>query len=459
TASRGFGGHFSSTGLIWGETTRVNYYLKFEMALAKVQAKLGIIPQQAADEIAKFCAPNGGGIFGNRFGSIPYATLKESTELTGFSVVGVVQHIVKEVNSVKPRAALGEWAHWGASTQDVTDTATVLQLRDTLEIIQFELDNIMANLQELCKRYKTTPLPARSNLQQAVPISFGFKLARILATFQRHQDRLDDLCPRLLVLEFSGAAGTLATLLLTPEDPELGMDCQRLLAEELGLSVPDIAWHTERDSIAEFGSLCAQLTSTCSKFALDVKSMMQTEVGEVSEPYVSQRGSSTTMPHMMNPISCTHITAMASTVRHLSANLFDAMIADHERDSSSREIEGIVLPQISTLTCDILKMTKGLIEGLEVDEDRMKANLAITRGRIVSEAVMMKLGKIIGRQYAHEVIYEVCRKATLENRPLIELLCEHEEVSKEMKREELEKLCDPLRYLGYSAFMVDKVLK
>lgn len=181
-------------------------------------------------------------------------------------------------------------------------------------------------------------MAARSNLQQAVPISFGFKMARLLATFHRHQTRLDELRARLLVLEFGGAAGTLATLPDSNTHPPssnegLGLQCQALLAADLGLAVPDIAWHTERDRIAEAGAFFALLTGTCAKFALDVKLMMQTEVGEVSEPYAPHRGSSSTMPQKRNPISCAYITAMSATVRQLSASLFEAMVEDHERST------------------------------------------------------------------------------------------------------------------------------
>ena len=225
----------------------------------------------------------------------------------------------------------------------MTDTATVLQLRDTLDLLETSLSSIIKSLRELCVKHKSTPMAARSNLQQAVPISFGFKLARLLATFHRHQIRLAELRSRLLVLEFGGAAGTLATI---PDDTTstseladlnhgtgLGLRCQEELAHELNLSVPDIAWHTERDRIAEAGAFFALVTGTCAKFALDVKLMMQTEVGEVSEPFVPHRGSSSTMPQKRNPISCAYISAMASTVRQLSGALFEAMVEDHERST------------------------------------------------------------------------------------------------------------------------------
>jgi 3-carboxy-cis,cis-muconate cycloisomerase len=299
-------------------------------------------------------------------------------------------------------------------------------------------------------------MAARSNMQQAVPISFGFKMARLLATFKRHQLRLTEILPRLLVIQFGGAAGTLATI----SDTGLGFEVQEELAKELKLGVPEIAWHTERDRIAEIGAFFALVTGTCAKFATDVKLLMQTEVGEVSEPYYAHRGSSSTMPQKRNPVSCVYITAMASTVRQLSAALFDAMVEDHERSTGPWEIEWIVLPQIATLTHSTLKHTQELLEGLEVHPKAMVKNLHLTKGGIVSEAVMMGLGKRIGRQVAHDLIYDLCRTAVQEDRPLIDLLCESEEVQRSgVERTELERLCDPENYLGLSEKMVHRVIE
>ena len=235
-------------------------------------------------------------------------------------------------------------------SKDVTDAATILQLRDTCQLVSKALEGIIKALHSLAVEHATTPMPGRSNLQQAVPITFGFKMAGLLATFRRHQVRLAEILPRLLVLEFGGAAGTLATLTDTGLAHGLAFKIQEALSKELGLSVPEIAWHTERDRIAEVGAFFALVAGTCAKFALDVKLLMQTEVGEVSELYAPHRGSSSTMPQKRNPISSVYITAMASTIKQLSAALFDAMVEDHERSTGPWEIEWIVLPQISTLT-------------------------------------------------------------------------------------------------------------
>ncbi|TKX19323.1 trans-aconitate decarboxylase [Elsinoe australis] len=444
------------SAVIWSDKTRTSYYLDFEAALAKVQAKLGIIPQKAADEIVKCC----------RWENLNTEELRRQTELIGYPVLPVVRQVVKQVNDVEPQ--LGEWAHWGATTQDVTDTATVLQLRDVLDLVENSLAAIIHHLEFLSKRYIDTPMAARSNLQQAVPMSYGFKLARLLASFQRHRARLHELRPRLLVVEFSGAAGTLATIsestsynvpVSQPDDKPLGLRCQTLLAQELGLFVPPIAWHTERDSIAEAGNLFSLLAATCAKFATDLKLMMQTEVGEASEPYVHSRGSSSTMPQKRNPIGCAYICSMASSARSMASALMEAVVADHERSTGPWEIEWIVLPQICCLTHSTLKHTEYLLKGLEVDVEAMKRNLDLTQGNIVSEAVMMGLGRKLGRSFAHDLIYDLCQRAVKEKVPLVDLLLADETVQKsEVTETELRRLCDPANYLGLSVEMAERVL-
>ncbi|KAH0831106.1 L-Aspartase-like protein [Lanmaoa asiatica] len=414
---------------IWSDRTRTANYLCFEGYLARVQGNLDIIPNDAAIEIYSFCAD---------VDNVDFEELKRDTEKIGYPVLGLVQQIVRRVNTKHP--GLGEWAHYGATTQDVTDTATVLQLASTLEIISVSLREIIETLGALTKRHAATPMAARSNLQQAVPMTLGFKLARLLATFQRHEQRLEQLKPRVLVLEFGGAAGTLASL---PADRALA--CQEALAKCLGLSVPEIAWHTERDRIAEVGGFFALLTGSCGKFATDVKLLMQTEVAELSEPFYDQRGSSSTMPQKRNPIACAYITAMAAS-------------PSHERSTGPWEIEWIALPEISKLTCATLKHTADLVTGLEVHPIAMAKNLGLTKGGIVSEAIMMALADKIGRQVAHDLVYDLCRRSANEDVPLLELLCADDRVaSSGIGRDELRLLCEPANYLGLSIEMVERV--
>lgn len=437
------------TAQIWSDRTRTKYYLQFESALAKAQSRLSIVPEDAANAIVKACS--------DIDTLIDWDLLRTQTENIGYPVLGVVQQLVSKVNDLSPQGEkYGEWSHWGATTQDLTDTATILQIRDTLRIFESFLDRIIEALRDLSEKYKATPMPARSNLQQAVPISAGFKFARLLATFLRHKQRLSELWSRILVLEFSGAAGTLATLSPDGTD-DIGFKCQTELAEELELEVPDIAWHTERDRIAEFGFFCTLLTGTCAKFALDLKLEMQTEVNEMREPYVPHRGSSSTMPQKRNPIGSVYVTATAATVRQLSAAVSESMVGDHERATGPWEIEWIALPQIATLTSACLRHTAENLEGLEVDEKNMQKNLEMSKGAIVSEAVMMGLGPTLGRQKAHDVVYDLCREANITDTQLVDLLDKSDEI--DLPRKELERLCDPRNYLGLSEKMTERVLE
>ncbi|KAJ4179227.1 tRNA-specific adenosine deaminase 1, partial [Fusarium falciforme] len=275
---------FSSEAMrrVFTDEHRVQCYLSIEAALAQAQANIGVIPKRAAHEIAAKCTLD----------NIDMPKLKSQTELIGYPVLPVVQQLVDVCAD-----RLGEYCHWGATTQDITDTAIIIQIREALALVEQDLRAIVDSLADLARRYRDTPMAGRSNLQQAVPITFGFKVATWLSAIQRHQQRLAELRPRVLVGEFSGAAGTLASL------GDVGLRVQEGLMAELGLGQPDIAWHTARDRIAEVGCFLGLVTGTLGKIATDVKLLMQTEVGEASEPYAKDRGSSSTMPQKRNPIS------------------------------------------------------------------------------------------------------------------------------------------------------------
>ena len=422
---------------VFSDESRVQKYLDFEAALARAQARLGIIPQNAAEEIVHHCDA----------AEIDFVKLERQTARIGYPVLPVVQQLVALC-----RDGLGEWCHWGATTQDVTDTATVLQVREALTLVEADIDAIANALAELARKYRDTPMAGRSNLQQAVPITFGYKMATVLAAFERHKQRLQELRARVLVGEFGGAAGTLASL------GGRGLEVQAELMKELKLGVPAIAWHTVRDTIAEVGCFLGLVAGTCGKIAFDVKLMMQTEVEELYEPFHEGRGSSSTMPQKRNPISSVYITALNAVVRQQVAALLDAMVEDHERATGPWEIEWIVLPEIFCLTAGVLAQTLFVLTGLQVDEKKMRANLDLTKGLIVSEAVMMGLGPYLGRQYAHDLVYDICRNVIATGRPLVDLLAENEEVSKHLDRAALAKLCDPANYLGEAGAMVDRVL-
>src|ERR1700733_7815736 len=339
---------------VFSDENRVQKYLDFEAALARAQARLGIIPKEAEEEIVKHC----------NVAEMDFQKLKVATEKIGYPVLPVVQQLVALC-----RDGLGEWCHWGATTQDITDTATVMQIREALTLIEGDLERIADALAALARKYRDTPMAGRSNLQQAVPITFGYKMATILAAFERHKQRLAELRARVMVVEFGGAAGTLSSL------GKDGLKVQVELAKELNLAQPEIAWHTVRDRIAEVGCFLGLLTGTLGKLSMDVKLMMQTEVAEAFEPFHEGRGSSSTMPQKRNPLSCLYIHATAALVRQNAASLMEAAVADHERSTGPWEIEWIALPEIFLLASGALAQTRMLVSGLQVDAARMRANL------------------------------------------------------------------------------------
>jgi 3-carboxy-cis,cis-muconate cycloisomerase len=422
---------------VFSDEGRVQAYLDVEAALARVQARLGIIPPHAAEEIIRHC----------KVAEYDFDKLKKQTELIGYPVLPVVQQLVRLCKD-----GLGEWCHWGATTQDITDTGTVLQIRVALGLVEQDLDAIASSLAGLAKKYRDTPMAGRSNLQQAVPITFGYKMAVILAGIDRHRERLKELRPRVLVGEFGGAAGNLSSLGAD------GLKVQAALMAELGLGQPEIAWHTMRDRFAEVGCFLGLVTGTLGKIATDVKLMMQTEVEEVYEPFAEGRGSSSTMPQKRNPISSNYILACTAMVRQNVAALLDAMVEDHERSTGPWEIEWIAIPEIFSLAAGALAQARFLVAGLQVDPRRMRANLDITRGLIVSEAVMMGLGPYLGRQRAHDLVYDICRKVIASGHSFLDLLAEDKEISSHLDRTALAKLVDPANYLGLAGEMVDRVL-
>ncbi|MBN8891187.1 MAG: 3-carboxy-cis,cis-muconate cycloisomerase [Rhodospirillales bacterium 70-18] len=437
--SRVFRDIFSTEAMrrVFSDEARVQYYLDIEAALARVQARLGIIPAEAAEEIVRHCAA----------GDFDMDLLKKQTERIGYPVLPVVQQIV-----ARCRDGLGEWCHWGATTQDITDTATILAIRDALDLVEADIRAIAGSLAGLAAKYRDTPMAGRSNLQQATPITFGYKCAVLLAGFQRHLQRLAELRPRVLVGEFGGATGTLASLGAD------GLRVQAGLMAELGLGQPEIAWHTMRDRIAEVGCFLGLVTGTLGKISMDVKLMMQTEVEEVFEPFHEGRGSSSTMPQKRNPISSAYIQGCVSMVRQNVAALLEAMVEDHERATGTWQIEWIAVPEIFLLSSGALNQAKFLMGGLQVDPVRMRANLDLTKGLIQSEAVMMGLGPALGRQRAHDLVYDICREVIAGRGSFLDLLAAHPEISPHMGRAQLAGFLDPANYVGLSGEMVDRVL-
>jgi 3-carboxy-cis,cis-muconate cycloisomerase len=411
-------------------------YTDVEVALAKAQSKLGVIPAQAAKDIAAKCDAS----------RLDLARLKKETETVGYPILPLVRQLAAQCGES------GRYLHWGATTQDIMDTAVVLQLRAALTLVAQDLAALQSILARQAKRYRDTPMAGRTHLQQALPVTFGYKLAIWLSMIDRHAERLAQLEPRVLVGQFAGAAGTLASL------GEQGMAVQQALMAELGLAQPAATWHAARDGLAEAVSFLGLLTGSLGKIAYDVMLMASTEIGEVAEPFVHGRGGSSTMPQKRNPISCELILAAAKAVRQHAGLMLDAMVQDLERATGPWHAEWIALPEAFVLAGGALHQAKFMLDGLVVDEARMRRNLDMTHGLIVSEAVMMGLAPHLGRNDAHDVVYDACRAVAETGGSLADALAKVPEVAKHLDRQALEKLTDPSNYLGAAREMVDRVV-
>jgi len=423
--------------MVVGERAFIGQMLAVEAALARAQARLGIIPEEAAAAITEAAAVE----------KLDLPALARATRNTGYPVVGLVKQL-----SALAGAEAGRWTHWGATTQDIIDTAVVLQLREAFVLLATDLDRLNLALAEKALEHRALVMAGRTHLQHALPLTFGYKCAVWLSPLITMRERIEQLLPRLLKVQFGGAAGTLASL----EDQ--GLAVAEALAKELDLPMPDIPWHAARDSFAEAVCFLGLLTGALAKFATDIALLMQTEVAEVFEPYAPGRGGSSTMPQKRNPIACEYVLAQARAVQALVPQMLGAMAADHERATGPWQTEPLVIPQAFTLTHGALAQAITVAEGMTVDAARMRRNLDSTGGLIVAEAVMMGLAPLLGRGAAHDAVHRACDVALAESIPLAEALERDPCVSEALDRPSIERLTEPANYLGSSDAFIDRVL-
>jgi 3-carboxy-cis,cis-muconate cycloisomerase len=421
---------------IFEDRALISKYVQAEVALARAEARCGVIPAEAAQEIAAR----------SNVDAIDFDAMRHETEIVGYPILPLVHQLAKMCGES------GRYVHWGATTQDIMDTAVVLQVRDALDLVEAELADLRDILGRLAKQYRDTPMAGRTHLQQALPVTFGYKVAVWLAMFDRHQERFAQARPRVLVGEFAGAAGTLASL------GDRGLEVQNAMMEELGLGVPVATWHVARDGLAEVVNLLGLLTGSLGKVAYDVMLMASTEFAEVYEPFVKGRGASSTMPQKRNPISSELIFAASKAVRQHAGLMLDAMIHDFERATGPWHAEWIALPESFVLTAGALHQAKFMLDGLIVDEQRMRKNLDMSNGLIVAEAVMMGLARELGRNEAHDIVYAACRTVNEKGGTLASVLNSMPEVSSRLDPKLIEQLTEPANYLGAAPQMVDRVL-
>lgn len=412
-------------------------WLDVEVALAQVQAELGIIPRDAAEEIARSARAEG----------LDSDRLKLLIDQTVHPIVPLIR-VLKDAC----QGEAGEYIHWGATTQDIMDTALVLQIKEAETILTERMARLIAVLIKLAAEHRDTVMVGRTHGQQGPPVTLGYKAAVWLAEMHRHRQRLKQARPRVLVGQLGGAVGTLASL------GEDAWQVQSRMMQILGLEVPLITWHTSRDGLAEFTSILGMTASTAGKISAEIINLQRTEIGEVEEPFPMGKVGSSTMPHKRNPMVCEAVLALARMVMRAVPLALDAMIQDHERDWTGDHLEWAYLGEVCIMTDAALELVTGVLDGLAVHTHRMRENLFLQGGLALSEAVMLALGKYLGRQTAHDIVYECSMRAYEQGRPFQQVLLEHPSVATQLSDEEVQSLLDPVRYTGHSGQFVDRVL-
>ncbi|MDR7056597.1 3-carboxy-cis,cis-muconate cycloisomerase [Pseudomonas koreensis] len=419
---------------------RVQAMLDFEAALARAEARVGLIPSSAVAPIAAACEA----------GLYDFAVLGEAIATAGNSAIPLVKALGKQIASTDAEAE--RYVHLGATSQDVMDSGLVVQLRQALALIENQLAQLADSLAAQAQRFATTPLAGRTWLQHATPVTLGMKIAGWLGAVTRSRQRLQELKPRLLVLQFGGASGTLAAL------GEQALPIAQALAEELQLSLPEQPWHTQRDRIVEFGAVLGLIAGSLGKFGRDISLLMQTEAAEVFEPAAPGKGGSSTMPHKRNPVGAAVLIGAATRVPGLVSTLFSAMPQEHERSLGLWHAEWETLPEICCLVSGSLQQARLLADGLEVDAARMARNLELTQGLVLAEAVSIVLAQRVGRDTAHHLLEQCCKRAVAEQRHLRAVLADEPQVTAELSGAELDDLLNPAHYLGQAQVWVERAV-
>ena len=432
TSNQLFDAYFTADSMaeVFCDQGRLQGMLDFEAALARAEARVGLIPQAAVAPIAQACLAS----------LYDVDALGVAIATAGNSAIPLVKALGRLIASEDPGAE--RYVHLGATSQDVMDTGLVLQVRQALVLIEADLARLGDVLAAQAQRYAAVPLAGRTWLQHATPVTLGMKIAGWLGAVTRSRQRLAELKPRLLVLQFGGASGTLAAL------GEHAMPVAEALATELQLSLPEQPWHTQRDRLVEFASVLGLIAGSLGKLGRDISLLMQTEAAEVFEPSAPGKGGSSTMPHKRNPVGAAVLISAATRIPGLVATLFSAMPQEHERSLGLWHAEWETLPEICRLVSGALQQALAVSEGLEVDAERMARNLDLTQGLLLAEAVSIVLAQRLGRDTAHHLLEQCCKRAVAEQRHLRVVLADEPQVTAELSAAELDRLLDPAHYLG-----------
>ena len=414
--------------------------LDFEAALARAEARAGVIPPSAAAAIAPQCEAD----------LFDVAALSRGARLSGNVAIPLVKALTALVARDNKDAA--GYVHWGATSQDAIDTGCVLQLHQALKVVASDLDRLAQGLAELATKHRSTIVVGRTWMQQALPTTFGVKVAGWLDAVDRHRERLRETQRCAVVLQFGGAVGTLAAL------GNRGPEVAKLLAQDLALELPEIPWHSHRDRLAEVATTLGLCVGTLGKIAKDISLHSQTEVAEVFEPPEMGRGRSSTMPHKRNPVTSAVVLSAATRIPGLVSTMLTAMTQEHERGLGGWHAEWETLPEIVSLSAGALQQMAEIVPKLEIDAERMKANLEDTHGLIFAEAITVALAAKMGKVAAHEVVESACERARKEKRHLRDVILGDDQAKTHLSSADLDGLFDPRRNLGAAEEFVDRVV-
>ncbi len=422
---------------LFDDEATVARMLRVEAALARVQGRLGVIPKDAAQAIE--AALDGM--------TLPVAELTEGTGDAGVPVPALVAALRKRIDG-----GAGQYLHWGATSQDIMDTALILSLGHAVAILERELDKVIQALALMAKAHRASVMAARTRSQQALPMTFGLKAANWLAPLLRHRARLEELRPRLLAVQFGGAVGTLSAL------GGRGLEVMEALAAELALSSPDLPWHTQRDGLAEFAAWLSLVSGSLGKMGQDIVLLSQSEVGELREGGKASgggaRGGSSTMPQKSNPVASEALVTAAKMNATLLPALHQALLQEHERGGVAWQLEWLTLPQMVTCTAVSLKHARYLAENLEVDAARMRSNLEASNGLLLAEAATFALAEHMPRPEAQALVKSACGEVLESGRHLMDLLAERCDAPVDWSR-----VREPANYLGVTDDLIDRVIK
>lgn len=428
---------------IFSDSSLIAYMIQVEVALAQAQAQVGVIPQNAANTIAQVAE--------QALEKFDFPALAVATGLAGNIAIPFVKQLTAIVKDVDEDAS--RYVHWGATSQDILDTACILQCRDALNIVEAQLQQCYTTALQQAKQYRHQVMIGRTWLQQALPITLGHKLARWASAFKRDLDRIQAIKPRVLTAQLGGAVGSLASL------QDQGSLVVNAFAKQLNLTVPTSTWHGERDRIVEIASVLGMIVGNTGKMARDWSLMMQTEIAELFEPTAKGRGGSSTMPHKRNPVAAASVLAAANRVPALMSSIYQSMVQEHERSLGAWHAEWLAIPEIFQLCAGALSRTGEVLQGFEVNVEHMQQNLECTNGLIMAEAVMMALAPKIGRLTAHHVVEAACKTAVAQNQHLSQVVSQLDEVKAQFSQDEIVEIFKPENYLGNIQQQIDAVLQ